>query len=270
VSTPSTLSTIDKAFIVNRQGKDFVLYAGLVDKATERGLKRLVCRLVQAPADDNGNTAICAAEAEFADGRIFSDIGDANPVNVGKMIVMHTIRMASTRAKARVLRDALNIGGAAFEELGGDEGETETQQPEDTSAAYATLVDLQTKIHALTGEVIESPEGMNLQQCKYEYRRLAKLLKEAQASHPQGAPTGNEASDMAFIGADVPVAPSLTKTPSGPPATKEQIDRLHKLQAALGRPAALPAGLTQEAAAKQIAELVTIFNAQAHQPAGAR
>lgn len=125
---PSTLSTIQPDYVINRQGKDFVLYSGLLDKATELGLRRLVSRLVQAPTAENGQTAICAAEAEFTDGRIFSDVGDASPGNVGKMIAAHIIRMASTRAKARCLRDGLNIGGAAFEELGPDD-EDEPSRP---------------------------------------------------------------------------------------------------------------------------------------------
>ena len=55
--------------------------------------------------------------------------------------------------------------------------------------------------------------------------------------------------------------------PAGPPATKQQLERLQKLQAALGRPAVVQPGLTQEAAASQIAELVRVFNSQSRQGA---
>jgi hypothetical protein len=57
------------------------------------------------------------ATAEMEDGRRFSGIGDASPENVGRNIAPHLIRMAETRAKARALRDAVNVGATALEEL---------------------------------------------------------------------------------------------------------------------------------------------------------
>ena len=43
--------------------------------------------------------------------------GDASPDNVGDKVRPHFARMVLTRAKARVLRDALNIGMCSVEEL---------------------------------------------------------------------------------------------------------------------------------------------------------
>src|SRR6185437_6750172 len=103
--------------MVNRQGKEFVLYAGLLDQAHREGLKRITTSLIQAPSDNNGQLAICAAEVETEKG-VFCGIGDASPENVGRMIAVHTVRMAETRAKARALRDAINVGVTALEELG--------------------------------------------------------------------------------------------------------------------------------------------------------
>jgi hypothetical protein len=99
--------------------KEVVTYQGLLSKAHEEGLQRVATRLVQVPSDENGRTAIAKALVETKKGR-FDGIGDANPENVNSFIVPHLIRMAETRAKARALRDAVNVGVISFEELDGD------------------------------------------------------------------------------------------------------------------------------------------------------
>jgi predicted nucleic acid-binding Zn finger protein len=101
---------LDDRFMTNIKGKDFVLYAGVLDLATQKGLLKLEVDLLQFPTKENGNEAICRAVAESKTGEVFSDIGDANPANCHSMIAKHLIRMASTRAKGRALRDMCNIG----------------------------------------------------------------------------------------------------------------------------------------------------------------
>jgi hypothetical protein len=108
---------LDERFITNIKGKDFVLYVGVLDLATQKGLLKLEVELLQFPSSENGNEAICRAVAEGKHGEVFSDIGDANPDNCHSMIAKHLIRMASTRAKGRALRDMCNIGIACIEEL---------------------------------------------------------------------------------------------------------------------------------------------------------
>lgn len=113
-----------KEFIVERQGKSFCLYAGLLDLAHQQGLKSLTTDLVQIPSEANNRVAICTATVVMEhDGnqRVFQGIGDAAVNNVAPAMAVCLIRMAETRAKARALRDAVNIGVSAFEELGEDD-----------------------------------------------------------------------------------------------------------------------------------------------------
>src|SRR5882672_4746673 len=98
--------------------KEVALYKGLLAKAHEEKLSRIRTKLVQVPSGENGRTAIAQAEVTTAK-RSFTGIGDASPENVPSNILPHLIRMAETRAKARALRDAVNIGVVSFEELDG-------------------------------------------------------------------------------------------------------------------------------------------------------
>lgn len=126
-----------KEYIITRQGKDFVLYEGLLDEAHKQGLRRISTTLIQIPHEDNGHTAIVAAEVETERG-VFSGLGDASPSNVGRMIVPHIIRMSETRAKARALRDAVNIGVTAVEELADlDDNGYESEDSRERSSSYA-------------------------------------------------------------------------------------------------------------------------------------
>jgi len=107
-------------YMIERQGKRFVLYAGLLEEAHSRGLRSIETELLQVPAKENGEVAIVKAVIRTEEGK-FAGIGDASPQNVNRAIAPHLIRMAETRAKARALRDAINVGVTAFEELGGEE-----------------------------------------------------------------------------------------------------------------------------------------------------
>lgn len=122
-------------FKIVRHGKLYVLYAGLLAEAHSSGLKQIATELLQAPGAANGDTAIVRARVAMEDGGLFCGIGDASPRNVGAAIAPHLMRMAETRAKARALRDALNIGTLAFEETGGTERSSpETEVPAPVAA----------------------------------------------------------------------------------------------------------------------------------------
>jgi len=109
---------LDERFLVNIKGKDFVVYAGLLDLAHQIGFRKMKPEVVQYPSKDNGNNAICTAYLLSKDGQEFWDVGDANPNNVSFKVRGHELRMASTRAKARILRDFTNVGITCLEEIG--------------------------------------------------------------------------------------------------------------------------------------------------------
>lgn len=100
--------------------KEVASFAGLLARAHEEGLVRVETHLAQAPAPENGDTAVVTAVVETGKGT-FTGIGDANPGNVNRRIAPHAIRMAETRAVSRALRLAVNIGLVSLEELGGDD-----------------------------------------------------------------------------------------------------------------------------------------------------
>ena len=116
-------------YMIERQGKRFVLYAGLLEEAHSRGLRSIETDLLQIPAKENGEVAIVRAVVRTEEGK-YTGIGDASPENVNRAIAPHLIRMAETRAKARALRDAINVGVTAFEELGGP-----SEEPVEAGAA---------------------------------------------------------------------------------------------------------------------------------------
>jgi hypothetical protein len=101
-------------YIVHIKGRPFVQYPGLLTLAHARGLVSLEASLISVTPD----LALAAAVATFTNGRRFSEAADATPANVGATVRQHYPRIALTRAKARVLRDALGITAVALEELG--------------------------------------------------------------------------------------------------------------------------------------------------------
>ena len=159
-------------YMIERQGKRFVLYAGLLEEAHNRGLRSIETDLLQVPTKENGEVAIVKAVIRTEEGK-FAGIGDASPQNVNRAIAPHLIRMAETRAKARALRDAINVGVTAFEELGGpseeevveaakgaehDGGRPRAQQEEGRGELPATRKQLN-YLEALISDVVDEGIG---------------------------------------------------------------------------------------------------------------
>jgi hypothetical protein len=99
--------------VVLIQGKPFVKFAGLLQMAHERGLVALTADWTL----NDAKLSLAHAVATFQDGRRFEESGDATPANTNRKVAVHFRRVALTRAKARVLRDALGIDLVAVEEL---------------------------------------------------------------------------------------------------------------------------------------------------------
>jgi hypothetical protein len=205
-----------REFVINRNGKDYVLYAGLLDEAHQQGLKSIKTQLMQVPSAQNGNLAICFAEVTTERGT-FTGIGDAEPGNVSRAMVAALIRMAETRAKARALRDAVNVSMLSVEEL--------------AENAPLTIDDVEAPPLVSSAPVAPAPVSLEASRAK----RLQEVAQKTNGAAPaHGSKTSTEERPM--------------------PATQTQLETIAKLARSVGRPA--PANdLTRAAASELIARL---------------
>lgn len=135
-SAPKLSDEFKQKFSVNIKGRDAIKLEGLTAFAHVKGMKSMVTDIIQFPSDQNGWTAICkttvvgydySPELDKIIEVTYSDIGDANVNNCGKMVAASYIRMASTRSQARTLRKYTNIDMVCTSEL----GETLEEAPEE-------------------------------------------------------------------------------------------------------------------------------------------
>jgi hypothetical protein len=105
--------TVPPQYVVLIQGRPFVRFAGLLQMAHERGLVALTADWTHNDAE----LSLAHAVARFENGKRFEECGDASPTSVTRQVAVHFRRVALTRAKARVLRDALGVDLVAVEEL---------------------------------------------------------------------------------------------------------------------------------------------------------
>ena len=106
--------------------RQVIRYEGLLAQAHEDGLRSVHTELVQVPSKANGDVAIVRAVVVTCRGT-FEGIGDASPSNT--RMTGAVIRVAETRAKARALRDAVNIGLVSIDELDDVDDDTDAIEP---------------------------------------------------------------------------------------------------------------------------------------------
>jgi hypothetical protein len=246
---PQGKGPMKKEFTVEREGKTFVLYAGLLDLAHERGLKAITTTLVQIPNEINGNVAICHATVETDQGT-FTGLGDASPGNVNRMMSPHLIRMAETRAKARALRDAVNVGVTALEELADlDELDGDEQRLASASRLPAPKRSLRSVENGPALDLGFDPDD-----------------EGPRPSHNGRAGSNGTVTSAARGGvavaerAPVRTAAPATSTPpaapaGGPPATPKQLETISRMARAAGKSVETD-GLTRAQASEIISSLI--------------
>ena len=115
---------INPKYIIKIKGQDYVTYNGLLDLAHRLGLVDLRTELIHF--DENKHSCIFKAhavlqhnESDPTDHKVltFTGYGHTDENNLKGFTKQFYIVMAETRAKARVLRDALNIDMCSVEEL---------------------------------------------------------------------------------------------------------------------------------------------------------
>ena len=149
--------------------KDVVSYAGLLDLAHKERLESVDTAFVQLPSKENNFAAIVRATVKTSRGT-YSAIGDASPQNVAPQIAAHFIRMAETRAIARALRTAVNIGTVAIEELGDDFDARATVANDNAVAPPVTDIAAAPRPSGQNGSSSRATD----QQRRYIYRLLQK------------------------------------------------------------------------------------------------
>lgn len=121
-------ATIRPEFIVEKQGKKFVLAAGLVD-AAHRAFESLsiISEPLQMGTDANGLTWIVSTTVTCPNGT-YRQWADASPQNVARAMFSCLPRLAETRSVTRALRLAVNAGTIAI--FDDPDDENESPQPE--------------------------------------------------------------------------------------------------------------------------------------------
>lgn len=194
-SAPKLTEDFKQKFSVNIKGKDAIKLEGLTALAHERGMWKFKTSIIQYPSDQNQWTAICETviggyawdpitekirEVEY------SDIGDANVNNCGKMVAASYIRMASTRSQARALRKYTNVDMVCSSEM--------SDIIEETPEPLITLEQLQTVKNLTVEKKIDQVKFGEILFSLFnhtEYRNLTILQGNALINALKHCPTPN-------------------------------------------------------------------------------
>jgi hypothetical protein len=140
-----------------------VYLRGLQRLAQEAGIVRSRCQFNFIPKDQTGSVGIMQAvyEAEFSDGTIWVGTADCNSANTSGKFMAYPTAVAESRAEARCLRKALNIGIMSSEEVGFVDGGAIEQIAASTSKQIDSQVvkaieKLCESRNATTAEVLEA------------------------------------------------------------------------------------------------------------------
>jgi len=191
---------IDKKFVMLQQGRDFVLSDGLLDGLHQLsgGYFDVDTKIEQLPNGENGQTCVVSATVTVLhpeEGRVLrraSDIGDASPASVGRTILPHLIRMASTRAVSRALRTLLNVGAVAFEELGPAGAESPAAHEDARSGGFdAPVARAPSETIQIDGRTFNRPQVLTIFRSRLEEAKRAGLQLASVGS--QGGPPAEDA-----------------------------------------------------------------------------
>lgn len=201
-----------KKWVIQRDGKDYVQYVGLLDllHQVSEGDFTITTKLEQAPTAENGMLAIVSAIVSIGQNdRTASGLGDASAESVNRMMAPHLVRMAETRAKGRALRDLLNIGLVTIEELGPGGGSGSSQGGAKSEGPGSS----------------QGADGIIIQNVRYTraqiwdaYQMRMGQMREARLPIPNGAALGQQAPLGQLAGATQALKKKLAEAGKLPPA----------------------------------------------------
>lgn len=153
-------------YVRSVEGQDYISYTGLLHLAHDK-IRSIDVVVLQFPLPENGGVAVVRAVIEDTEGRRWVDIGDAGDDTCVPELVAHKIRLASTRAKGRALRDMLCLDAVMYEEIYPD------RSPAVNSAA----------ITGANNEMITSEQGNRITQILHTNNIPTEAARELLVKH---------------------------------------------------------------------------------------